>query len=318
MSTKSRGGPPTFCPARAIRGIVRPLHVGDILDASEIIQLLKQGWLTTVPLGLLSVIVFTIALERAWRYRGLEKATRDLARKQVDALVRRDVATARALCETSKTPIAEIFAEGLRWRNIALEDLNEVLNTGAPGGDRRAAARALVRRHDRLAGALHRPLRHRGRHHARLPRDRRHRRRRLRRGGLGHLRGADRHGGGPAGRDPRAAALQLAADAGQRDRPGLRALDASASCRRCSTSRRRPTRATAGTCPGRAAMAASARPDEETDDDDRRRDQHHSADGRVPRPADHLHGHLVGDREHRQEGRPARGGAAELRRRRRR
>jgi biopolymer transport protein ExbB len=100
------------------------------LEASELLSLLWQGRLTTVPLGILSVIVFSIALERAWRYRGLEKATRDLARKQVDALVRRDVATARALCEASKTPIARVFAEGLRWRNIALEDLNEVLSTG--------------------------------------------------------------------------------------------------------------------------------------------------------------------------------------------
>jgi biopolymer transport protein ExbB/TolQ len=100
------------------------------LDASELLSLLWQGRLTTIPLGLLSVIVFSIAMERAWRYRGLEKATRDLARKQVDALVRRDVATARALCEASKTPIARVFGEGLRWRNIALEDLNEVLNTG--------------------------------------------------------------------------------------------------------------------------------------------------------------------------------------------
>lgn len=100
------------------------------MDANEIVTLLRQGWLTTVPLAVLSVIVFTIALERAWRYRGLEKATRELARKQVDALVRRDVATARALCEASTTPIARVFAEGLRWRNIALEDLNEVLSTG--------------------------------------------------------------------------------------------------------------------------------------------------------------------------------------------
>jgi biopolymer transport protein ExbB len=100
------------------------------LDSNEILVLLRQGWLTTVPLALLSVIVFTIALERAWRYRGLEKATRELTRKQVDALVRRDVATARALCEASPTPIARVFAEGLRWRNIALEDLNQVLNTG--------------------------------------------------------------------------------------------------------------------------------------------------------------------------------------------
>ena len=100
------------------------------MEASELLSLLWQGRLTTIPLGVLSVIVFSIAMERAWRYRGLEKATRDLARKQVDALVRRDVATARALCEASKTPIARVFAEGLRWRNIALEDLNEVLNTG--------------------------------------------------------------------------------------------------------------------------------------------------------------------------------------------
>jgi biopolymer transport protein ExbB/TolQ len=103
---------------------------GNTLDANEILTLLRQGYLTTVPLGLLSVIVFTIAMERIWRYRGLEKATRDLARKQVDALVRRDVPTARALCEASSTPIARVFGEGLRWRNIALEDLNEVLNTG--------------------------------------------------------------------------------------------------------------------------------------------------------------------------------------------
>jgi biopolymer transport protein ExbB len=100
------------------------------LDSNEILVLLRQGWLTVVPLAVLSVIVFTIAIERAWRYRGLEKATRELTRKEVDALVRRDVATARALCEASHTPIARVFAEGLRWRNIALEDLNQVLNTG--------------------------------------------------------------------------------------------------------------------------------------------------------------------------------------------
>jgi biopolymer transport protein ExbB len=100
------------------------------VEAREILDLLYMGRLTTVPLGLLSVVVFSIALERVWRYRGLEKATRDLARKLVDALVRRDVPTARALCEASNTPMARVFGEGLRWRNIALEDLQEVLATG--------------------------------------------------------------------------------------------------------------------------------------------------------------------------------------------
>lgn len=100
------------------------------MQASELWELLVLGRLTTVPLALLSVVVFSIAIERIWRFRGLEKATRDLARRQVDALVRRDVATARALCEASNTPIARVFGEGLRWRNIALEDLSEILHTG--------------------------------------------------------------------------------------------------------------------------------------------------------------------------------------------
>ena len=100
------------------------------MQSSELWELLVLGRLTTVPLALLSVVVFSIAIERIWRYRGLEKATRDLARRQVDALVRRDVATARALCEASNTPIARVFGEGLRWRNIALEDLSDILHTG--------------------------------------------------------------------------------------------------------------------------------------------------------------------------------------------
>jgi biopolymer transport protein ExbB len=75
------------------------------------------------------VLVFAISLERLWRYRGLDGATRDLTRKLVECLVRRDVAAARTLCEASKTPMSEVFGEGLRWRNIALEDLNQILHT---------------------------------------------------------------------------------------------------------------------------------------------------------------------------------------------
>jgi len=43
--------------------------------------------------------------------------------------VRRDLSGARGLCEASKTPIAKIFLEAMRWRNIALEDLERVIAT---------------------------------------------------------------------------------------------------------------------------------------------------------------------------------------------
>jgi len=104
---------------------------GDSVEMSwnGILELLYHGRLTTFPLGVLSVVVFSIAIERFFRYRGLEKATRELTRKLVDVLVRRDLSAARTLCEASKTPMAEVFGEGLRWRDIALEDLMEVLHT---------------------------------------------------------------------------------------------------------------------------------------------------------------------------------------------
>ena len=99
------------------------------MDVAWLLEKFRTGWLTTYPLTVLSVIVFAISFERLWRYRGLDTATRDLTRKLVECLVRRDVAAARTLCEASKTPMSEVFGEGLRWRNIALEDLNQILHT---------------------------------------------------------------------------------------------------------------------------------------------------------------------------------------------
>ncbi len=99
------------------------------MDASSLLHLLNQAFYVTYPLGILSVIVFGIAFERLWKYRGIEAGTRELTRKLVECLLRRDLSAARSLCEASQTPMAEVFGEGLRWRNVALEDLKEILHT---------------------------------------------------------------------------------------------------------------------------------------------------------------------------------------------
>ena len=98
-------------------------------DAATIIHLLWVGRLTVIPLGLCSVIAVAVVLQQLLRYRGIDRRSRDLTRGVVDAVVKRDLVTARSLCESAKTPLAGIFLEGLRWRNIALEDLNSVLST---------------------------------------------------------------------------------------------------------------------------------------------------------------------------------------------
>ncbi|MGH7337441.1 MAG: MotA/TolQ/ExbB proton channel family protein [Myxococcota bacterium] len=89
----------------------------------------QQGWLTTYPLLAASVIVLGVFLERLWRFRGLHDKTRALTKSTIDALVKRDLDRARNLCEESNQPIAEIFLEAMRWRNVPLEDLERVLST---------------------------------------------------------------------------------------------------------------------------------------------------------------------------------------------
>jgi biopolymer transport protein ExbB len=75
------------------------------------------------------VLVMWILFERLWRFRGIAKGTRQLTHDTIEKLVRRDLAGARGLCEASKAPIAKIFLEAMRWRNIALEDLERVIAT---------------------------------------------------------------------------------------------------------------------------------------------------------------------------------------------
>lgn len=95
----------------------------------QVLELLHQGRLTVYPLGVLSVIVLGIAIERWFRYWGLEQATRRLTGELIEKLSRRDLEAAKDLCEAEKTPMARVFSEGLRWQDIALEDLSDVLGT---------------------------------------------------------------------------------------------------------------------------------------------------------------------------------------------
>jgi len=99
------------------------------LTASELLELLQQGGLTVYPLGLCSIITFGIFIARLWQYRGMTQDTRALTGKVVEALVRRDLNAARSVCEKSKNPIGEVFLEGLRWRGITLDELEQILST---------------------------------------------------------------------------------------------------------------------------------------------------------------------------------------------
>ena len=118
----------TFDTGRALAGRW-DRRKGNELEAHTILALLQAGGLTVYPLGFASILSLTILMERIFRFRGLERGTRGLTRSTIEALVRRDLETARSLCEKSKLPISSIYLEAMRWRNIALEDLESVLGT---------------------------------------------------------------------------------------------------------------------------------------------------------------------------------------------
>ena len=105
-----------------------------------ILELLNQGGLTVYPLAVGSILALWILLERMWRLSGIDRSTRKLTHDTIEKLVRRDLAGARGLCEASKAPVAKIFLEAMRWRNIALEDLERVIATS-----RQEAASSLKR-----------------------------------------------------------------------------------------------------------------------------------------------------------------------------
>ena len=99
------------------------------MDSNSLLDLLHQGGLTVYPLGLGSIVALAVFLERLWRFRGLTEGARSLTRATIDALIKRDADGAKRLCQDSSQPIAQIYLEAMRWKNVALEDLERVLAT---------------------------------------------------------------------------------------------------------------------------------------------------------------------------------------------
>jgi biopolymer transport protein ExbB len=100
-----------------------------MFSAEHLIDLLIMGWLSNIPLGIGSIVTLGIFFERLWKFRGLEAASRELASQVIEALVRRDLAGARAICEKSDTSVAGMMLEGLRWQNVSIEDLDRIFAT---------------------------------------------------------------------------------------------------------------------------------------------------------------------------------------------
>ena len=169
---------------------------------TSLVGILKTGSASMWIIIACSVIALAVALERAIALWGFTAKAKSLADAVTRALYRGDLDDGRAQCERSGSPAADVFLAGL----VAASPRPGARPRRAAGAEKIAAAvererqqvnlklrrEPLDPRHRRRHRAVRRPLRHRGRHHARLPADGGHRAGRLRGGGVRHLRGARR------------------------------------------------------------------------------------------------------------------------------
>jgi biopolymer transport protein ExbB len=100
-----------------------------MFNAEHLIELIIMGWLSNVPLAIGSIWTLSIFGERWWKLRGLEASSRRLASDVIESVVQRDADGAKRKCEASDLPIAGMLLEGLRWQNVAIEDLDRVFAT---------------------------------------------------------------------------------------------------------------------------------------------------------------------------------------------
>lgn len=100
-----------------------------MFSSEHFIDLIIMGWLSNIPLAIGSIISISVFCERLWSFKGLEEASRQMASKVIEALLRRDLEGAKHVCAESELPAAAMFHEGLEWKNVAAEDLDRVFAT---------------------------------------------------------------------------------------------------------------------------------------------------------------------------------------------
>ena len=90
----------------------------------------KGGWLMYVIL-FISILSFTVFVERIRYLKDIKKRSRRLAERVRQVLKRGDLKTAISICEKSKEPIARVLLSGLKNYNEDREYIIEVIKSTA-------------------------------------------------------------------------------------------------------------------------------------------------------------------------------------------
>lgn len=100
-----------------------------MFTAEHMIDLIVMGWLSNIPLAIGSIVTLAVFFDKVRKFKGLEVASRALASRVIDTLIKPDLEGARQICQESELPVANMMLETLRWQNVTVEDYDRILGT---------------------------------------------------------------------------------------------------------------------------------------------------------------------------------------------
>lgn len=93
-----------------------------------VFQLIQQGGLTLVPLGICSVLVIAVALERLWSYSHLNMLPAELLQRVKDQLRSGQWKLAAATLAEMDNPYARIASASLQYEDASDEEISDTLS----------------------------------------------------------------------------------------------------------------------------------------------------------------------------------------------
>ncbi len=97
------------------------------MPSQSLLSLLQQGGISLIPLGICSVLVITIFLERLWAFSRLGRHPRELVHRVESRLTAGQWQEALRLLDESPSPYARVAKAGLLRRQASPQEVSDML-----------------------------------------------------------------------------------------------------------------------------------------------------------------------------------------------
>jgi len=99
-----------------------------MLTGENLLGIIFKGGIAMIPLGLCSILILAIIIERLWSFRHINIDVEEILYKIQNSILKNNIMEAVNLCEMVQSPLTFIFKEGLLKYDRSKEEIIEVLD----------------------------------------------------------------------------------------------------------------------------------------------------------------------------------------------